>query len=67
MRWKNESAQRTFAISTCVEISSTERLQDVVHGAHVEDEPQLSYTHGHQTQHEERTENALHERLSCTK
>lgn len=50
---------------TCVEISTTERLQDVVHGSHVEDETQLSYTHGHQTQHEERTENAFHKRLSC--
>lgn len=52
-------------LSTCVKISSAEVLQDVVHGSHVEDETQLSHTHCHQTQHEQRAENTLHERLSC--
>lgn len=52
-------------LSTCVKISSAEGLQDVVHGSHVEDETQLSHTHGHQTQNEQRAENTLHERLSC--
>lgn len=41
------------------------RLQDAVHGSHVEDQTQLSDTHSNQTEQEQRAEDALHEGLSC--
>lgn len=39
--------------NTFVEVSITERLQDTVHGPHVEQETQLSDRHGHQTEYED--------------
>ena len=53
----------TNTTHTCVEVSIAEGLQDVVHGSHVEDEAQLGDGHGHQAQDEERTGDAVQERL----
>jgi len=38
---------------TCVEVSVAERLQNAVHGAHVEQEAELSDGHGHQAEQED--------------
>lgn len=46
---------------TCVEVSISERLQDAVHGAHVEQETKLSNRHGHQTEQEDRADDAFQE------
>lgn len=53
------------AVPTSVEVSIAEGLQDVVHGSHVEDKPQLGDTHGDQAEHEDRTQDTLHEGLGC--
>lgn len=49
---------------TCVEVSVRQRLQDGVHGPHVEDEAQLGHAHGDEAQQEDGAEDALHEGLS---
>lgn len=48
---------------TCAEVSIRQRLQDGVHGSHVEDEAQLRHAHGDETQHEDGAEDALHKGL----
>lgn len=53
------------ATHTCAEVSLCQRLQDGVHGPHVEDEAQLGHTHGDEAQQEDGAEDALHEGLSC--
>lgn len=52
---------------TCAEVSLCQGLQDGVHGSHVEDEAQLGHTHGDEAQHEDGTEDTLHEGLSCSR
>lgn len=49
---------------TCAEVSIRQRLQDGVHGSHVEDEAQLGYTHSDEAQQEDGTEDTLHEGLT---
>lgn len=51
---------------TCAQVSLRQRLQDGVHGSHVEDEAKLGHTHGDEAQQEDGAEDALHEGLSCT-
>ncbi len=46
---------------TCVEVTITERLQDAVHGPHVEQEAKLSDGHGHQTEQEDRAAHGFQE------
>lgn len=48
--------EQTFA-----EVSITERLQDAVHGPHVEQETKLSDGHGHQTEQEDRAAHGFKE------
>lgn len=50
---------------TCAEVALCQRLQDGVHGSHVEDEAQLGHTHGDEAQQEDGTQDTLHEGLSC--
>lgn len=59
---KQHTLHRTH-IHTCAEVSIRQRLQDGVHGAHVEDQAQLRHTHGDETQQEDGAEDALHEGL----
>lgn len=40
------------AALTCVEVTASERLQDAVHGPHVEQEAKLRDAHGHQAEQE---------------
>lgn len=40
---------------------SRQKLKDGVHGPHVEDEPQLSDTHGDKAEQQDGTEDTLHE------
>lgn len=47
---------------TCVLVAADQELEDVVHGAHVEDEAQLSDAHGDQAEQQDGAEHALHER-----
>lgn len=44
-------AARAVAL-TCVEVAVSERLQDAVHGPHVEQEAKLRDAHGHQAEQE---------------
>lgn len=46
---------------TDIEVSIAQRLQDVVHGAHVEDEAQLRDAHGDKAEQEDGAEQAVHE------
>lgn len=46
-------------------MANCQRLQDGVHGSHVEEEAQLGDTHSDEAQQEDGAENALHEGLSC--
>lgn len=57
--------QKRTHTHTCAEVSLCQRLQDGVHGPHVEDEAQLGHTHGDKAQHENGTEDTFHEGLSC--
>lgn len=50
---------------TFAEVALGQRLQDGVHGSHVEDETQLCHTHGDEAQQEDGTDDALHEGLIC--
>lgn len=50
---------------TCVEVSVSEGLEHAVHGAHVEQEAQLSDGHRHQTEQEDGTNDGFQEWLSC--
>lgn len=50
MQPKKKKAKRP----TCVEVSVGERLQDAVHGPHVEQEAELRHAHGHQAEQEDR-------------
>lgn len=40
---------------------SRQKLEDGIHGPHVEDEPQLSDTHGDEAEQQDGTEDTLHE------
>lgn len=42
------------AALTCFEVVASERLQDAVHGPHVEQEAKLRDAHGHQAEQEGR-------------
>lgn len=50
---------------TCVEVSVCERLQDAVHGPHVEQEAKLRDAHGDQAEQEGRGGDGFEERLGC--
>lgn len=50
-----------FFIHTCAEVSICKGLQDAVHGSHVEDEAQLSDTHGDEAEQEDGAEDTTHE------
>lgn len=50
---------------TCVEVPVGERLQDAVHGPHVEQEAELRDAHGHQAEQEGRGGDGLQEGLGC--
>lgn len=55
----------TVKMRTCVEVAISERLQDAVHGAHVEEEAELRHAHGHQAEQEDGGGDGLQERLGC--
>lgn len=42
-------------------VAVDQKLQDVVHGAHIEDEPQLCDTHGDEAEQQDGAEYAVHE------
>lgn len=46
---------------TCVEVTTTERLQDAGHGPHVEQETKLSDGHGDQAEQKDRGGDGFHE------
>lgn len=46
---------------TYVLVAADQELEDVVHGAHVEDEPQLRDAHGDQAEQQDGAEHAVHE------
>lgn len=50
-----------FVLHTCTEVSFSKGLKDAVHGSHVEDEAQLSDTHGDETEQEDGAEDTTHE------
>lgn len=50
---------------TFVLVAADQELEDVVHGAHVEDEPQLRDAHGDEAEQQDGAEYALHEGRSC--
>lgn len=52
-RIQTTCAGRAAAL-TCVEVAVSERLQDAVHGPHVEQEAKLRDGHGHQAEQEGR-------------
>lgn len=57
-------SQVNFFIQTSAEVSVSKRLQDAVHGSHIEDESQLSDTHGDEAEQEDGAEDTAHEWLS---
>lgn len=46
---------------TFVLVTADQELEDAVHGAHVEDEPQLRDTHGDEAEQQDGAEYAVHE------
>lgn len=59
---KKKKPQKNKATKqTCVEVSITERLQDAVHGPHVEQETKLSDRHGNQTEQKDRADDTFQE------
>lgn len=46
---------------TYVLVAADQELEDVVHGAHVEDEPQLRDAHGEEAEQQDGAEHAVHE------
>lgn len=52
---------KVFRGSPTLTVVSRQKQEDVGHGSHVEDEPQLSDTHGDQAEQQDGTENTLHE------
>lgn len=55
----------TYTVHTFVQVSISKRLQNIVHGPHVEDESELSHAHCDEAEHEYGAEDALHEGLGC--
>lgn len=52
LRNTHNTVQEEWWEPTCVEVAASERLQDAVHGPHVEQEAKLRDAHGHQAEQE---------------